>query len=269
VYYECPGKSQSEVDPAGLEGGLSKILPTDTRLGFPYTYETHVREYSNRHSTFEHDVLNAFTAIMANFETRWGSKFCWGLPLLHFSRTLLWTKPQHWDGKTSALRRRIPRTNGVSFPSWSWAGWVGAIAYHTQVAERFDHYAYLTDYVITWPWDAGYDIEELSDPFDSGVLLIRVRMAVIAASTTSFEDDVACAYFDEDEPEEVDVNCILICIIGTAGEDRQPGEVVKHTHLAMAVERHTNGVYYRKGLVGLQTRHWEAAEIGEQTIRLG
>jgi hypothetical protein len=119
-----------------------------------------------------------------------------------------------------------------------------------------------------WP-DAGYDIEELSDPFDSGVLLIRVRMAVIAASTTSFEDDVACAYFDEDEPEEVDVNCILICIIGTAGEDRQPGEVVKHTHLAMAVERHTNGVYYRKGLVGLQTRHWEAAEIGEQTIRLG
>lgn len=37
----------------------------------------------------------------------------------------------------------------------------------------------------------------------------------------------------------------------------------------MAVEKHENGVYYRKGLVELRKAQWEAQSNVTQIIRLG
>ena len=79
-------------------------------------YTRAIEEYTHREISYESDVLNAFAGLLHIFSRFFRCKTLLGLPESLLDIALLW-KP------TSQLRRR----NG--FPSWSWAGWVGRVAY--------------------------------------------------------------------------------------------------------------------------------------------
>jgi hypothetical protein len=52
--------------------------------------EGHVTCYTWRQLTYEHDILNAFAAILIEINQQLKTKFFWGLPQNYFSRALLW-----------------------------------------------------------------------------------------------------------------------------------------------------------------------------------
>ncbi len=79
-------------------------------------YTRAIEEYTHREITYQHDALNAFAGLLHIFSRFFRCKTLLGLPESLLDVALLW-KP------TSQLQRR----NG--FPSWSWAGWVGRVAY--------------------------------------------------------------------------------------------------------------------------------------------
>src|SRR6202043_667559 len=97
-----------------------------------------VRNYSSRDLAFDSDALNAFTGIMKQFET---SKHpilqLLGIPYLHpdlpdtqtqehlnYAVAGFCWRHTHccWSDPPKARRR-------YGFPSWTWAGWVGAISW--------------------------------------------------------------------------------------------------------------------------------------------
>ena len=79
-------------------------------------YTRAIEEYTHREISYESDVLNAFAGLLHIFSRFFGCKTLLGLPEGLLDVALLW-KP------TRQLQRRI------GFPSWSWAGWVGRVAY--------------------------------------------------------------------------------------------------------------------------------------------
>ena len=93
-------------------------------------YECHVVQYSRRKLTYEGFILNAFMAIMEEHSQEAKTEFCFGIPLHHFSRALLWVKHNRPDVAGRPFRRRRPDDDSKVFPSWSWAGWTGGIHYH-------------------------------------------------------------------------------------------------------------------------------------------
>ena len=80
-----------------------------------------VRAYLERNLTFQDDILRAFSGILSALDGSMLGGFHFGLPEQFFDAALLWV-PQDY---------LIPRTDtevstpGVTFPSWSWAGWKG------------------------------------------------------------------------------------------------------------------------------------------------
>ncbi|EFQ32065.1 heterokaryon incompatibility protein [Colletotrichum graminicola] len=79
-------------------------------------YESAVQEYTSREMTYWGDKLNAFAGLGAIYERQMGTKLVFGLPANQLDMALLWTTT---DG---ASLERLP-----DFPSWSWAGWKGAV----------------------------------------------------------------------------------------------------------------------------------------------
>jgi len=79
-------------------------------------YGTLVGLYSWRSMKYSSDTLNAFSGILAHLtEIAHPDSFFWGLPIAELNWSLIWCS-QH-----SELIHRS------GFPSWSWAGWQGAI----------------------------------------------------------------------------------------------------------------------------------------------
>jgi hypothetical protein len=134
------------------------------------TYCRHVERYSARDLTNGSDILKAFQGIMHTVEPQLHTEFCWGLPLSLFDGALL------WSGTVDLVRRTnkdAPTLDAelVLFPSWSWAGWKGAVkfrpSYHSDnrseramydsAVNRLGHITTL----ITWPWQIGFDEERL------------------------------------------------------------------------------------------------------------
>jgi hypothetical protein len=68
------------------------------------------------------------TASMEDYAVENNTRFCWGLPLQHFSLALLWGNGVYYDRNTTPLRRRMHGST-QRFPSWSWAGWVGVVKF--------------------------------------------------------------------------------------------------------------------------------------------
>jgi hypothetical protein len=60
------------------------------------------------------DALNAFSGILQNLEKKYGGEFFCGLPVPEFQWGLLW-------------RYQSPPKQRFGFPTWSWAGWEGAL----------------------------------------------------------------------------------------------------------------------------------------------
>lgn len=94
-----------------------------------------IETYSRRNMSFPGDVLNALSGVLAFYEQNARIRHLWGLPfskhapasiakgskeaVLSIETSLLWALPNH-----QSWRRE-------GFPSWSWAGWHGAIEYRT------------------------------------------------------------------------------------------------------------------------------------------
>jgi hypothetical protein len=89
----------------------------------------HVEKYTARTLRFGSDSLNAFAGILRLFETAYEPVYnFWGLPVVFdtqlrqfysFTASLLW---EHRDTSRPISRR-------PDFPSWSWAGWDGEVAF--------------------------------------------------------------------------------------------------------------------------------------------
>ncbi|KAG8529700.1 uncharacterized protein KY384_005181 [Bacidia gigantensis] len=81
-----------------------------------------LRAYLRRKLTYEEDILRAFGGISTALAGSMSEGFLFGLPQQFFDAALLWVPTEY-------LKRRKDTRNGVpsAFPSWSWAGWNGAI----------------------------------------------------------------------------------------------------------------------------------------------
>lgn len=96
-----------------------EVIRGETKLVRSVTFAeyTHsVEQFTHRDMTFQSDVLNAFAGLEQIFASCFGSPFAFGIPETLLDLGLMW-RP------TCQLKRRI------GFPSWSWAGWIGRVAY--------------------------------------------------------------------------------------------------------------------------------------------
>ena len=93
--------------------------------------------YTQRHLTYQHDKLNAFTGLMSAMASMHDIQFCYGLPIIFIQHALLWAPADSRYTNHMEGRCRIP-----GFPSWSWAGWICPI--------RYDYTSKSNE---PWPWD--------------------------------------------------------------------------------------------------------------------
>ena len=91
-------------------------LPVIAREPLLVGYSTRLVLYMYRSMTHPTDAIDAFSGILQDLERGHGIKFHKGLPVRYFQWGLLWTAQRD-------LKRRKPEI----FPSWSWAGWEGAV----------------------------------------------------------------------------------------------------------------------------------------------
>ena len=86
-----------------------------------------VEEYTPRMLSFDSDILAAFAGMSKVLGSMFRSPLLYGLPESLFDCALL------WQPAGTIVRRNIPRptfnSDGIYFPSWSWAGWKGEIVY--------------------------------------------------------------------------------------------------------------------------------------------
>ncbi|KAF2036395.1 hypothetical protein EK21DRAFT_52918 [Setomelanomma holmii] len=229
-------------------------------------YEAHVVHYSQRQLTYPDDVLNAFTAVMEDETAKAGTVFCWGLPIQSFLRALLWCQRHKLSTDVERFRRRSGSCQ-VSFPSWSWAGWIGGVRY--DLSDKLRPVEDRVHFVIAWPWDTGYDIETPSNPFTTGTLSLRVQIAEVdLAGVAPDESHEYIFSFDLQEPPSMRVQCLLVGIVHeTSALD--PRDLTECTHIVLAVELDAEGIYRRTGRLRLEKSHWEASKPVTQIIKFG
>jgi hypothetical protein len=95
-----------------------------------WEYTDVVEEYSKRNSTLDSDMLAAFSGLSRSFAWAGKTDLLWGLPENRIDAALLWQKNFFSDRNPHHLRRR---PTSVRFPSWTWAGWKGAVRYEPGV----------------------------------------------------------------------------------------------------------------------------------------
>ncbi|KAI0846330.1 HET-domain-containing protein [Daldinia vernicosa] len=84
-----------------------------------FTFRKLAGLYTNRTMTNDSDSLNAFRGMLSSLQkTFLPQGFIWGLPLKEFPQSMRWYHPR------AVKPRRRP-----DFPSWSYVGWEGTIAY--------------------------------------------------------------------------------------------------------------------------------------------
>ncbi|KAH8635767.1 hypothetical protein IG631_11168 [Alternaria alternata] len=133
-------------------------------------YLSSVEHYTGRNLSFDEDSLNAFQGIIKQFsQERYAFNHVWGLAypsngprsLDMFVHSLTWMH----RAKTKARRRNL-------FPSWTWAGWEGRIAYEVSLGKniRFDNA--LDDLRFKGMADGSLSLEELGEHRSHAVLCI-------------------------------------------------------------------------------------------------
>lgn len=90
------------------------VVPGTQREHILNAYATRLVLYSYRSMTDPGDAINALSGIIQDWKEHYGAEFYVGLPVQYFDWGLLWTAQTY-------LKRR------AKFPSWSWAGWEGAV----------------------------------------------------------------------------------------------------------------------------------------------
>jgi hypothetical protein len=91
-----------------------------------WEYAEMVKEYSKRNLTLDSDMLATFSGLCRGFAWAWKTDLLWGLPENGLDAALLWEKDFLSDRNPHFLRCR---PTSVRFPSWTWAGWKGAVQY--------------------------------------------------------------------------------------------------------------------------------------------
>ena len=87
------------------------------------SFALYVYGYSRRKLTFESDVLLAFFGILSHLQNARQHGFANGIPEDEFDAGLL------WSCLGPSVRRVDPKNQKPLFPSWSWLGWIGTVAY--------------------------------------------------------------------------------------------------------------------------------------------
>ncbi|APA11729.1 hypothetical protein sscle_08g064990 [Sclerotinia sclerotiorum 1980 UF-70] len=104
-----------------------------------YKFRRLVSDYTKRQLTKAGDAHDAFHAILEQVKQLTGDSFLWGIPTRRFELGLCWE-----PGSLRGVRRRKDLTTlettslkrKVSFPSWSWLGWHGAIDIRVEARYR-------------------------------------------------------------------------------------------------------------------------------------
>lgn len=105
----------------GTLGYDEKSVEVYEKLYYPL-----VQAYTRRQLTFDLDILNAFAGVSARLQEAYGTPMICGVPRNAIPHALMWI-----PATRQLCRRAGPSSHGlqVSFPSWSWAGWVGPVLY--------------------------------------------------------------------------------------------------------------------------------------------
>ena len=145
AYFECSQSSyrediflESKTDLQFEPEDLDYNADTPYRLDLHRTinfriYAQVVRDYTKRILTFTDDIENAVQGILKPLsESHFKSQLIYGVPMSSLDIALLW----HPAGRLQRRPRQDSRL--PNFPSWSWAGWVGAVYYSDleSLAER-------------------------------------------------------------------------------------------------------------------------------------
>jgi hypothetical protein len=89
-------------------------------------YQDFVRRFTRRRFTFDGDVHDGFSAILQAMSGLSNERFLWGLPRSRFEIGLSWTTfPGQYRRTELSTLPMTSKNMKVSFPSWSWMGWVG------------------------------------------------------------------------------------------------------------------------------------------------
>jgi hypothetical protein len=90
-------------------------------------YARVVKEYTTKKLSYERDVMDAFSGIMAAMSKICGWRFLEGLPESLLDFALLWTPNVHSASRLGSDRR---------FPSWSWSMRTGEVNYDTMMRDQ-------------------------------------------------------------------------------------------------------------------------------------
>jgi hypothetical protein len=127
VNWECHCAAWHEMQ-ASISPGRCLGNPPSNALGFeaqPWPdfarYGRIVSLFSQKDLSFDEDVLDAFTGVLATFAPVFKGGFISGLPQMFFDAALLW---QPYE---PMIRRKASgQTTNMTVPAtWSWAGWHG------------------------------------------------------------------------------------------------------------------------------------------------
>ncbi|KAK6075904.1 heterokaryon incompatibility protein [Seiridium cupressi] len=157
VLWECPRASWNE----SFLNSVFKIHQTPVQpkiTAWPdiRQYMATVRDYNMREFTDPQEALNAISSLLAVWKYSYDGGFISGLPQMFFLETLLW-QPEE------PLKRRVKKDEQDykhPLPSWSWAGWEGAVDIKSWEAHyshlhilphpRKDQYVWQVKHTVQW-----------------------------------------------------------------------------------------------------------------------
>ncbi|KAH7076975.1 heterokaryon incompatibility protein-domain-containing protein [Paraphoma chrysanthemicola] len=148
VYYQCQKETCSETGQSEPETGPSMsrlqnpltLLPSleswkgDTAVKQRFKiYKALVEQYTLRDLTFGGDIMNAFAGVWAVLQPHSRGQIVCGIPAVFLDLALLWTPAstltRRKDPVSATITPSHSTTSIQTFPSWSWAGYVGPVEF--------------------------------------------------------------------------------------------------------------------------------------------
>ena len=138
-----------------------------------------IENFSARQLTNENDILDACDGILTAFQGQAGWPILAGLPLSRLPQALLWApKIEQDSGKIFKRRHNSAGTDKLItiFPSWSWTGWCGGVAFNSGLHMFDDHQSLLKEIQVY----SNHDWEQSSGHFQTP--LRKRNLAALSAS---------------------------------------------------------------------------------------
>jgi len=102
-------------------------------------YDGLLLDYTKRSLTRDSDILNAFAGLQSQLEDRFGDgPFLGGIPAAALNFYII------FSGHFVVLKRR------AGFPSWSWAGWIGAV--RLEIRGKLHDSEYVKNWLAAAAW---------------------------------------------------------------------------------------------------------------------